>query len=116
MAIIFDANSYNLCRKNLIAISKLMFQTLIGKGHQAKTSKINQVEGVFKEGMLFSYHFYCSWLITLTMDALLISCDLQTLSNSCRFQKSKFVNINNGKRGNGFPEGCKGLNFTTLLP
>ena len=54
VANIFTANHINCCRKNLIAILKLMFQTLIGKDHLAKTSKINQIEGGFKQGMLFS--------------------------------------------------------------
>jgi len=57
---IFTANPNNCCRKILVAILKLMFQTLTGMDHQVKTSKIDQIEGAFKEGMLFSFLFYYS--------------------------------------------------------
>jgi len=40
-----------------MAILKLMFQTLTGMDRQAKTSKIDQIEAVFKEGMLCSFLF-----------------------------------------------------------
>ena len=89
------------------------------KGSPSKNLKNKPNRGRFQGGYVIFFSlllFLLYWVNNLSLTCF--SWELQLLSCSFRFQKSKFHDVNNGKRGSGFPKehNGKGLNFSYLLP